>query len=149
MGTPGSPGLPPVRRPFIGSQFRLRTMLIVVAMTAISMFAVRMSVPEDGTFRGFIPFVCFALVGIWAARLRGRNLIVGGVAGGIVGAIVEVITQYVYYHYYYPHTRYASFNYIGVEVCLLIDSTAGSIVGLLLGSVAWVVFSIRTQAPRD
>jgi peptidoglycan/LPS O-acetylase OafA/YrhL len=138
----------PIRKPLIQGQFRLRTMISAIALAAVTMFAVRMSVPEDGTLRDFIPLVCFALMGIWAARLREWNDIGGGVLGGIVGAISSVATQYVYYHSFH-FNRFGSVIYLGPLLCLIVGSVVGSIVGLLLGSIAWVLFSMRAEAPRD
>jgi hypothetical protein len=74
-------------------------MLAAVAMAAVAMISIRVSVPEDKTCQGLVPLLCFALIGIWAAMLGGRNTIVGGVTGGVVGAFSVVITQYIYYHY--------------------------------------------------
>jgi hypothetical protein len=50
-------------------------MLVAVAMVAVALTSVRMSVPEDRTFMALIPLIGFALLGVWAARLRRWNII--------------------------------------------------------------------------
>jgi hypothetical protein len=120
-------------------------MLAAVGMAAIAMISIRMSVPEDKTFQGLVPLLCFALIGIWAAILRGRNTIAGGAAGGVVGAISNVITQYVYYHYFHRDPR-ANVIYLGPETCLVIDSVMGSAIGCLLGLVVWAGLRLRAKA---
>jgi hypothetical protein len=108
-----------------------------VAMAAIAVISIRMSVPEDKTYQGLVPLLCFALIGIWAAMFHGRNAIGGGAGGGIIGAFSNVITQYIYYHYFH-FDPYANVVYLGPVACLVIDSLAGSIMGGLLGSIVWV-----------
>jgi hypothetical protein len=127
--------------------FTLRSILIAVAMAAVAMMSVRMSVPEDRTCTGLIPLIGFALIGVWAAGLWGRSVIAGGVAGGIVGAISNVATQYVYYRVLHDDP-FANVNDLGIETCLTIDSIAGSIVGVLIGSIVWVSLRLRARPRR-
>jgi hypothetical protein len=108
-------------------------------------------VPEDRTYRGLVPIFCFALIGIWAAILSGRNTIVGGATGGVVGAFSNVVTQYLYYHYLCHDTHVnvidlANVVYLGPETCFVIDSVAGLIMGSLLGSVVRVGLRLRAWA---
>jgi hypothetical protein len=120
-------------------------MLATVGMAAIATISIRMSVPEDKTFQGLVPLLCFALIGIWAAIWLGRNTIAGGAAGGVVGAISNVITQYVYYQYFHRDPR-ANVIYLGPATCLVIDSVMGSAIGCLLGLVVWVGLRLRAKA---
>ena len=126
-------------------RFRLLTMLTAVAMAAVAMISIRISVPEDKTYRGLVPLLGFTLIGIWAAMLRGRNTIAGGGVGGVVGAFSNVLTQYLYYHYFRddPH---ANVIYLGPETCLFIDSVAGLMMGGLLGSVVWISLRLGAEA---
>ena len=126
-------------------RFRLQTILAAVAMAAVAMTSIRMSVPEDKTYKGLVPLLCFAVIGIWAAMLRGRNTIAGGAVGGVVGAFSNVLAQYVYYNYLHPDP-WANVIYLGPENCLCIDPVAGSIIGALLGSVVWVSLRRRAKA---
>jgi len=117
--------------------FRLQTMLVVIAMLAVVMVSVRMSVPEDKTLWGFLPFLGFTVVGIWAALWRGCNVIAGGVVGGVLGAIANTATQCVYYQYLH-NDSFANVIYLGPAACLMFDLIAGSVLGLLLGVSMWV-----------
>jgi hypothetical protein len=109
-------------------------MLVVVAMAAIVMASMRMSVPEDRTLKGLLPLLGFALVGVWAAMLRGWSIIAGGAGGGVLGGFIQVATQLFYYHLLH-YDWFANVIYLGPETCLVLDSLAGLIVGVLLGSV--------------
>jgi hypothetical protein len=124
-------------------RLNLRTMLAGVAMVAIAMVSIRLSVPEDTTLRGLIPILCFVLIGIWTAVLSERNSLVGGAAGGVVGALLNVTAQCLYYHYlpFAPAENVRdvpNVSYLGPETCFVIDSPAGLIMGTMLGSVVWV-----------
>jgi hypothetical protein len=125
-------------------RFRLQTMLAAVAMAAVAMTSIRMSVPEDKTYKGLVPLLCFALIGICAEMLRGRNTIAGGAVGGVVGAFSNVLTQYLYYNSLRPDP-WANVIYLGPATCLLIDSLAGAIIGVLLGSVVWLGLRLRAK----
>ncbi len=118
-------------------RFRFKTMQIVVGMAAIAMMALRMSVPDNQAFAGFMPPICFAIIGVWMAKLRCWSAVPCGVAGGILGAISTVATRYVYYRYWH-YDPYANVNYLGPEYCLIINSVAGSIAGAVVGLLAWV-----------
>ncbi len=109
------------------------------------MLSMRMSVPEDKTFRGLLPLLCFAFVGIWAAALRRWSIIAGGAAGGVLGALSNVATQYFYYQHLH-HDPFANVVYLGPETCLFIDSAAGSILGVVLGSVMWLSIWLLAKA---
>jgi hypothetical protein len=126
-------------------RFRLRTMLIAVAMAAIAMLSMQTSVPEDRTFKGLVPLLCFALIGVWAAASRGWSIIRGGAAGGVVGAISNVATQQFYYQHLH-NDPFASVTYLGPATCLVIDSVVGVILGLILGSVVWLSIWLRAKA---
>jgi hypothetical protein len=118
-------------------RLRLRTMQIAVGMAAIAMIAVRMSVPDTRTFVRFLPPICFAVIGVWMAVLRGWSAIPAGVAGGLVGAFSTVATRIVYYRYWH-YDPYANVNYLGPEYCLIVNSLAGSVAGAVLGVMAWI-----------
>ncbi len=118
-------------------RFQIRTMQVAVGMTAIAMVALRMSVPEHRTFVSLMPLMCFAVMGVWTARLRGMSVIAGGVAGGLVGAVSNVATQYFCYHYLH-HDPFARVICLGPGFCFIIRAVAGSIAGSVLGLIAWV-----------
>jgi hypothetical protein len=107
-------------------------MVIVVAMAAIVMASMRMSVPEDRTLKGLLPLLGFSLVCVWAAMLRGWSVIAGGAAGGVLGGFIHVATQLFYYHFFH-YEWFASVIYLRPETCLVLDSLAGLILGVLLG----------------
>lgn len=118
-------------------RFQIRTMQIAVAMAALAMVSLRMSVPESRTFIRYLPPVCFAILGVWLARLRCRSAVPWGVAGGIVGAMSTVATRFLYYRYWH-YDPYANVNYLGPEYCFIVNSVAGSIAGAVAGMLAWV-----------
>jgi hypothetical protein len=122
-------------------RFRLQSLVIAIAMLAVVLLSLRMSVPEDKTPRGLIPFFGFALVGVWAAIWRRWNVVAGGVAGGVVGAIANTTAQYVYYRYFHSDW-FANVVYLGPAACLINDLSAGSVIGLLLGTLVWVALRI-------
>jgi hypothetical protein len=126
-------------------RFRLQSMLAAIAMLAVALVSLRMSVPEDKTLRGLIPLFGFALVGVWAAIWRGWNVLAGGVAGGVVGAIANTTAQYVYYRYF-RSDWFANVVYLGPGACLIIDLSEGSVIGLLLGAFVWVVVRVVAGA---
>jgi hypothetical protein len=128
-------------------QFRVRTALVAVAMTAVALVSARMSVPEDRTFQGLTPLVCFVLLGIWASWLRGWNFVAGGVVGGVLGAVSNVGVQYFYYRYLH-YDRFANVIYLGSGLCLIVDSIMGAIAGLLLGAAVWALFWLGAMAQR-
>ena len=78
-----------------------------------------------------------ALLGVWAATLRGWSIIGGGAAGGVLGAMSNVATQQIYYGYLHQEP-FANVIYLGPTTCLVIDSVAGFILGLASGSVVWL-----------
>jgi hypothetical protein len=118
-------------------RFRIRSMQIGVGMAAIAMIALRMSVPDNRTFAGFMPPICFAIMGVWMARLRERSAVPWGVAGGILGAMSTVATRYFYYGYLH-YDPYARVIYLGPEYCLIVNSVAGSVAGAVAGLLSWV-----------
>jgi hypothetical protein len=122
-------------------RFRLQSMLVAIAMLAVVLVSLRMSVPEDKTLRGFIPFCGFALVGIWAAICRRWNVVAGGVAGGVVGAIANTTAQCIYYRYF-RSDWFANVVYLGPAACLILDLSAGAYIGLLLGTLIWVALRL-------
>ncbi len=118
-------------------RFRIRTMQVAVGMVALALVALRMSVPEHRTFVSLIPLICFAGMGVWAARLRGWSVIAGGVAGGLFGAVSNVAMQYCYYNYFH-HDPFARVIYLGPGFCFIIRAVVGSVAGSVLGLIAWV-----------
>ena len=125
-------------------RFRLQSLLVAIAMLAVALVSLRMSVPEQKTLRGLIPFFGFALVGVWAANWRGWNVIAGGFVGGVVGAIANTTAQCVYYRYF-RSDWFANVVYLGPRACLIIDLSAGSAIGLLLGALVWVALQCSRE----
>ncbi len=133
-------------------RFRLRAILESIALAAIAMASLRMSVPERQTWDSDAPFGGFAIIGVWVARSLEVNVILGAMAGGAVGGVANVAMQYAYYGVFYlePITQLPgpTVLYLGVPFCLLLDMTAGTVVGCTVGCIAKLASLIAVRFER-